>query len=264
MLAFGKLVFGKFALGKFAFGMAVLMSAAGPAAAARCEDRSILGASYTVCTADPAKEDLRLFWRGPDGRPLRTFDALSRALQGEGRALLFAMNGGMYERDFSPVGLHIELGRTLSPLNTKTVTGRPSQIPNFYKKPNGVFYWGAGKAGVLEAGAFRARKPEAAFATQSGPMLVIEGTLHPAFIEKSRDFKPRNGVGVADDGTVYFVMSKGRVSFYDFARAFRDGLRVRNALFLDGGWAPGLYAPELGRNDRPGHGGYGPIIAVIR
>jgi uncharacterized protein YigE (DUF2233 family) len=174
------------------------------------------------------------------------------------------MNGGMYERDFSPVGLHIEQGKTLSALNTKTVTGRPSQIPNFFKKPNGVFYWGQGPAGILESGRFEAQKPQAAFATQSGPMLVVEGNIHPAFIEKSRDLKPRNGVGVAPDGTVYFVMTRGRVSFYQFARAFRDGLGVQNALFLDGGWAPGIYAPELRRNDRPGHGGYGPIIAVVR
>jgi uncharacterized protein YigE (DUF2233 family) len=54
----------------------------------------------------------------------------------------------------------------------------------------------------------------------------------------------------------------GRVNFHDFARFFRDGLGCEDALFLDGGSAPGLYAPELGRDDPPGHGGYGPIIAV--
>lgn len=233
------------------------------AAAEGCRNRTLLGTPYIVCAFNPATDDLRLYWRGQDGRPFRTFDALSRALQSEGRSLVFAMNGGMYERDFSPVGLHIEQGNRMSPLNTKTLTGRPSQIPNFYKKPNGVFYWGQGGAGVIESGRFSAQKPPAAYATQSGPMLVVEGKIHPAFIEKSTDFKPRNGVGVAPDGTVYFVMTKRRVSFYQFARAFRDGLGVQNALFLDGGWAPGIYAPELGRNDSPGHGGYGPIIAVV-
>lgn len=240
-----------------------LAQGGGAALAGGCEDRRILGAAYVVCSFDPSTDDLRLFWQGRNGRPLRTFDALSNALKAEGRTLVFAMNGGMYERDFSPVGLHVENGRTLSALNTKTVTGRPSQIPNFYKKPNGVFYWDNGRAGVLETGQFRAQKPNAAFATQSGPMLVVEGVIHPAFLKNSSDFKPRNGVGVGPDGTAYFVMTKGRVSFYEFARAFRDGLGVQNALFLDGGWAPGLYAPELRRNDRPGHGGYGPIIAVV-
>ena len=70
--------------------------------------------------------------------------------------------------------------------------------------------------------------------------------IHPAFLVKSRDFKPRNGVGVGPDGRVHFVMTRGRVSFYEFARLFRDGLRTKNALFLDGGTAPGIYAPELG------------------
>jgi uncharacterized protein YigE (DUF2233 family) len=56
---------------------------------------------------------------------------------------------------------------------------------------------------------------------------------------------------------VYFVITKGGVSFYEFARFFRDRRGCTNALFLDGGEAPGLYAPALGRNDAPGHGGAG-------
>jgi uncharacterized protein YigE (DUF2233 family) len=58
-------------------------------------------------------------------------------------------------------------------------------------------------------------------------------------------------------------MSKAWVNFHDFASFFRDALGCRDALFLDGGVAAGLYAPELGRDDPPGHGGYGPIIAVV-
>ncbi|MEM9591598.1 MAG: phosphodiester glycosidase family protein [Pseudomonadota bacterium] len=247
-----------------AVAVAVFGAANTDAAGGACSNRDLLGTSYIVCAFNPATDDLRLFWQRSDGRPFRTFGAVQEALEAQGRTLVFAMNGGMYERDFTPVGLHIEQGKTLSRLNTKTVTGRPSHIPNFYKKPNGVFFWGDGTAGVLESDQFSRQSPNTAFATQSGPMLVIDGKIHPAFLKNSRDFKQRNGVGVAPDGTVYFVMTKGRVSFYDFARAFRDGLGVQDALFLDGGWAPGIYAPELRRNDRPGHGGYGPIIAVVR
>jgi uncharacterized protein YigE (DUF2233 family) len=239
------------------------LAGASPAAAEPCRDEAFQDASYIVCTFDPAKDDMRLYWRGPDGQPLRTFKALSRALEARGKTLVFGMNGGMYEPDLSPVGLYVENGRALAKVNTETVTGRPSQIPNFFKKPNGVFYLGEGDAGVLETRAFLAKKPKAQFATQSGPMLVIDGTIHPVFIVNSKDVKPRNGVGVSSDGKVKFVMSRGGVSFYEFARYFRDGLGTKNALFLDGGTAPGLYAPELGRNDPPSHGGYGPIIAVI-
>ena len=228
-----------------------------------CRYRSFEGASYIVCSFDPTKEDLRIFWRGNDGKPYRTFAALAADLEAKGKSLQFAMNGGMYQGDLRPVGLYIENGRELTAANTATITGAPSQIPNFYKKPNGVFYIAYHEAGVLETGRFLAEKPKANFATQSGPMLVIDGAIHPAFLPKSTDRKPRNGVGVSSPTEVFFVITKGWVSFYEFARFFRDGLGCSNALFLDGGEAPGLYAPALGRNDAPGHGGYGPIIAVV-
>ena len=104
---------------------------------------------------------------------------------------------------------------------------------------------------------------KADYATQSGPMLVIDGAIHPAFIVGSTDRKPRSGVGIASPTSVQFVISKSWVSFYDFASFFRDELRCRNALFLDGGIAAGIYSPELKRDDPPGHGGYGPIVAVV-
>jgi len=233
------------------------------AQAETCRNTSFEGAAYIACSFDPAKQDLRLFWRGTDERPYLTFSALARDLKSKGKSLQFAMNGGMYQDDFQPVGLYVENGRELTRANTTTLTGAPSAIPNFFKKPNGVFYIGNGAAGILETGRFLTEKPDANFATQSGPMLIIDGAIHPAFIVNSTDHKMRNGVGVTSPTEVHFVITKNRVSFYDFARFFRDALGCRNALFLDGGVAPGLFAPELGRNDAPGHGGYGPIIAVV-
>ena len=226
--------------------------------------RSFRGASYIVCSFDLTKDELRIYWRGDDGKPYRTFAALAVELEAKGKSLRVAMNGGMYQDDFRPVGLYIENGRELIPANTAKLTGAPSQIPNFYKKPNGVFYIGDREAGVLETERFLADRPKANFATQSGPMLIIDGAIHPAFIVNSSDRKPRNGVGVSSPTEVHFVITNGWVSFYEFARFFRDGLGCMNALFLDGGEAPGLYAPELGRDDAPGHGGYGPVIAVVK
>jgi uncharacterized protein YigE (DUF2233 family) len=95
-------------------------------------------------------------------------------------------------------------------------------------------------------------------------MLVIDGALRPGLIPGSRDRKPRNGVCVASPTRVRFVISQGLVNFHEFASFLRDRLLCRDALFLDGGIASGVYAPELGRNDPPGHGGYGPIIAVVK
>jgi uncharacterized protein YigE (DUF2233 family) len=235
----------------------------GVAQAESCRSQSFEGASYIVCSFDPAKDDLRIYWRGDNGKPYRTFAALAADLKAKGKSLRFAMNGGMYKGDFRPVGLYIENGRELTRANTARLTGTPSQIPNFYKRPNGVFYTGDGEAGILATEQFLAARPKANFATQSGPMLVIDGAIHPAFIVNSTDRKPRNGVGVSSPTEVHFVITKGWVNFYEFARFFRDGLGCNNALFLDGGEASGLYAPELGRNDAPGHGGYGPIIGVV-
>ena len=118
-----------------------------------------------------------------------------------------------------------------------------------------------GTAGVMTTEAFLAAKPDVRFATQSGPMLVIDGALHPMFIPGSSDRNPRNGVCAPTPTTVDFVITEGTVNFHDFGRFFRDKLACKDALFLDGGSASALYAPELGRNDGPGHGGFGPIIA---
>ncbi|MGB6915790.1 MAG: phosphodiester glycosidase family protein, partial [Pseudolabrys sp.] len=159
-----------------------------------------------------------LFWRGADGKPYQTFAALARDLKSKGKSLQFAMNGGMYQDDFQPVGLYVENGRELTRANTVTLTGAPSAIPNFFKKPNGVFYIANGVAGILETGRFLAERPEANFATQSGPMLIIDGAIHPAFIVSSTDRKMRNGVGVTSPTQVHFVITKERVSFYEFAR----------------------------------------------
>lgn len=242
---------------------AVLSLSWSSAAAAPCRSESFEGTSYVVCSFDLAKDDLRMFWRDGEGTPFRTFPALADALTAQGLTLSFAINGGMYGDDFSPIGLYIEEGREHAPANTRTVTGTPSQIPNFFKKPNGVFYVSGNSAGVMTTDAYLASPPKARFATQSGPMLVIDGKIHPAFIEGSTDLKPRDGVGVSSPTEVHFAITVGVVNFHDFARFFRDKIGCRNALFLDGGTAPGIFSPELERADRPGHGGYGPIIGVV-
>lgn len=241
--------------------LALAAMGAAPAAAAGCEDDSFDGKDYVVCDFDLGEADMRLYWRGPDGTPYGTFSALADDLAGQGLSLDFAMNGGMYGDDLKPIGLYVEDGKALRPVNTATSDVKPA--PNFYKKPNGVFYLGGGEAGVTTTEDFIAHHPTADFATQSGPMLVVDGKIHPAFIVGSDSVKPRDGVCAPTPGRVTLAITRDSVNFYDFGVFFRDHLGCRNALFLDGGSAPGLYAPDLGRNDPPGHGGYGPIIAVV-
>ncbi|EGE57057.1 hypothetical protein RHECNPAF_510025 [Rhizobium etli CNPAF512] len=137
------------------------------------------------------------------------------------------------------------------------------QVPNFYKKPNGVFFLGEAGAGILATDAFLKLAPKARFATQSGPMLVIANRLNPIFIIGSTDRTRRSGVGVCENGTVRFAISEDGVNFHDFARLFRDRLQCPDALFLDGGRGVGLYNPATGRNDWSWHGGYGPIFGLV-
>jgi len=115
-------------------------------------------------------------------------------------------------------------------------------------RPNGVLYVSPESAGVLETGSFLKQKPRADFATQSGPMLVISGRLHPRFARHGGSRKYRIGVGSQDPSTLVFAISESEVSFGEFARLFRDKLRCKNALFLDGGSATSFYSPGLGRN----------------
>jgi len=237
--------------------------AAEPANPLSCGRQPFEGAGFVICTIDLQTARLRLFWQGPDGRPYRTFANVAMAVSNDGKSLTFAMNAGMYTDDFSPMGLYIEDGEERRPVNTAGIRQEAGLVPNFYKKPNGVFFLDAKGAGILPTQAFLQRRNKVRFATQSGPMLVIDGKLHPAFIPGSTDRRRRSGVGVCEDGTLRFAISDDPVNFHDFARLFRDELNCPDALFLDGGRGAGIYVPALGMKDWSGHGGYGPIVGLI-
>ena len=112
-----------------------------------------------------------------------------------GQTPVLAMNAGMYHADMDPVGLYVEDGTELSGLNTDDGFG------NFFLKPNGVFFIGMdGKAGLMESETYAEAGMMARFATQSGPMLVINGEIHPRFLPDGTTRYIRNGVGVREDG----------------------------------------------------------------
>ena len=119
---------------------------------------------------------------------------------------------------------------------------------NFHLKPNGIFYVAGQKAGVMETEAFAHSGIKPDLATQSGPMLLINGALHPSISPTGSSIKIRNGVCVNDGNKVLFAISDDFVTFYQFALMFRDGLHCKNALFLDGS-VSSLYAPEIKRSD---------------
>ncbi|ANK92160.1 hypothetical protein AMK01_CH02715 [Rhizobium sp. N6212] len=243
--------------------LAAMMTFLPQAHAEPCEQETFEQATYVVCTLEAGKADLRLFWKDAYGEPYRAFSNLAEALRSEGKTLAFAVNAGMYRADFSPMGLYVENGGELKPLNTAGAGGSAGQVPNFYKKPNGVFFLDEAGAGILPTDEFLKRAPKVRFATQSGPMLVIAGKLNPIFIFGSTDRTRRSGVGICTSGAVRFAISEDSVNFHDFARLFRDRLKCPDALFLDGGRGVGLFYPVMGRNDRSWHGGYGPIFGLV-
>ncbi len=231
--------------------------------AQQCTEESFEEANYIVCAIDQASSDLRLFWKNDQDEPYRTFSKVADALSEQGLELVLAVNAGMYRPDFSPLGLYVENGAVLQPADTKAMKGSQRQIPNFYKKPNGIFFLGDAGAGILSTDEFLGARPNVRFATQSGPLLVIGNELHPALIPGSTDRTRRSGVGVCEDGKIRFAISNGDVNFHEFARLFRDELACPDALFLDGGRGAGLYVPGMGRNDFSWHGGYGPVFGLV-
>lgn len=224
-------------------------------AEAACTAEIYEGNAYTICRFDLRQDHLRLFSLDDKGEPFGSFSALELALEDKGQSLAFGMNAGMYGEDLKPIGLYIEDGTMLRKLNRRNGPG------NFHLKPNGVFFIDGPKGGVMETEAFAKSGIRPQFASQSGPMLVVDGRIHPKFSVDGTSLQRRNGVGAPDDHTLIFVISESWVNFHSFARLFKDRLQCPNALFLDGAISS-LHAPDVGRSD--GFAPLGPIVALVK
>jgi uncharacterized protein YigE (DUF2233 family) len=215
-----------------------------------CRERSFEGTRFTVCKFDASTDRLELI----GGQ--RSFADLEQWLGPRASRLRFAMNAGMYDEAGAPIGLFVRDGREEKGLNRREGAG------NFHLMPNGVFAVdGEGRFSVTSSATFGKRAVSPQWATQSGPMLVIDGKLHPKFDENGESQLIRNGVGVADPGTAYFAISEDPVSFGRFARFFRDELGCRNALYLDGS-VSSLW--DLAGQRQDSYSELGPMIAVFR
>jgi uncharacterized protein YigE (DUF2233 family) len=237
------------------FVLALLLSA-GSAQGVDCASSAAWNTgTVTVCRVDLLHEQLQLFWRDATGQPYRGFSALRDALAKRGKTLEFAMNGGMYRPDYSPVGLFVADGRELNPLNRHTGPG------NFSQQPNGVFLVDGHEARVLSTDQYAEEKLHPFLATQSGPMLVHHGelTTSPVMNPKSQSRRIRNGVCTPSPNTATFVLSDSPVTFHEFAVYLRESIGCTEALYLDGSISS-IYAPQLGRADH--WFDMGPIIGV--
>jgi uncharacterized protein YigE (DUF2233 family) len=213
------------------------------------ENQTIL--SYEV---DLKTQNLKLYWKNEKGEQFRSFKSLKKWVESNNQELVFAANGGMYMEDRRPLGLYIENGEQKFKLNT-----RKNAKGNFYLQPNGVFYLTKDStAKVCMTDDFDSTN--VLHATQSGPMLLINGAYHPAFNQGSKNLNIRNGVGIMPNGKILFAMSKKRINFYDFATYFKSK-GCKNALYLDG-YVSKTYLPQ--KNWESGDGNFGVIIAEIK
>jgi uncharacterized protein YigE (DUF2233 family) len=212
-----------------------------PAYAARGIEVSCLTfkqATYVITRVDLNAALIKMLWRNPAGDP---YSSLGAAYRNIGDDLLAITNAGIFSNNLTPEGLHIEGGMTLSPLNLNNGDG------NFYWKPNGVFYISDDGAGIMESEKFDSLNKRGGVreATQSGPLLVIDGEVNPSLKPDSRSLYVRNGIGVKSADEVYIMVSQDEVNLHDFASVFAHQLHCRNALYLDG-CVSQLYLP--GRN----------------
>ena len=205
--------------------------------------------SYIV---NPKKQNLEFFWKNEKGEHFKNAENLISWLKSKNKKLLFSTNGGMYKKDNSPQGLYIENTIIKSEIDTSNGKG------NFYLKPNGVFYLTTEKNPIICKTEDFVNNVKIKYATQSGPMLVIDGEIHTAFKKNSTNLNIRNGVGILPNNQIVFAISKKEINFYDFAEYFKN-LGCKNALYLDG-FVSRTYLPE--KNWKQIDGNFGVIIGV--
>jgi uncharacterized protein YigE (DUF2233 family) len=204
--------------------------------------------AYTVETK---KQNLQFYWKNDSGEILGSIQNLKTYVESRNLKLNFAMNGGMYMEDLKPLGLYIEDGKKLKNINKAEGSG------NFYLMPNGVFYITNDNVPIIcKTSDFESNNIK--YATQSGPMLVIDGQIHSAFKKGSTNLNIRNGVGILPGNKVVFAISKTAINFYDFAKYFQQ-LGCKNALYLDG-FVSRMYLPEKKWIQTDGN--FGVIIGV--
>jgi uncharacterized protein YigE (DUF2233 family) len=213
---------------------------------------------YIGYEAIPDSGEIRMYWKDDNGKMLGSLGNLKNYTAEKGEKLLYACNGGMYMQNRVPLGYYMQDGKTLQKINTKTGSG------NFYLKPKGVFY--TDKQNIphiqsIETSADRLalQTKKIKHLTQSGPMLLHNSNMNPLFKVGSNNINVRNGVGILPNGHAYFAMSTYPVSFYDFAKHFKDK-GCSEALYFDG-FVSRSYCPQQNYNQLDGN--FGVLVAVV-
>jgi uncharacterized protein YigE (DUF2233 family) len=217
--------------------------------------------SYVV-SSDEKNNVVRIHAAGQKGlKPLSyTWSSLKK------KKPIFIMNAGMYNGDGTPVGLFINEGKVEKKLD---ITNQAIS-DNFHLYPNGVFFIDKnGKFNVSSTPEFALKYKEEDFttlkyATQSGPMLLINGNYHNAFVFQSQNKNIRNGIGIidqTDSNKMVMLISDSPVNFYNFSTIFKYIFNCKNALYMDGAISK-MYFREDNVESGDLGGNLGPVITV--
>lgn len=219
------------------------------------------GVKYKLFVANLDSTKVRLHLLRP--KHMSSLGNVKEYLEAKKIEPLMITNAGMFTTSFEPEGLYIED----NPLKKYDLDiGDQKSILNFYLRPNGVFYIDNKNIPHIDttqefARLQKSRKFKVKLATQSGPMLVINGRIHPAFVKGSKNYKIRSGVGIVNKKKVVFACTLDGSNFYDFAVFMRDVFNCKNALFLDGAISK-MYLHDIDSTETGGQ--FGPILSVSR
>jgi uncharacterized protein YigE (DUF2233 family) len=217
-------------------------------------NQSTIDSNFHSHTVTPKTQNIQLYWKDDKGNVINTFQNLKTYTASKKQELVFAMNAGMFQEYFSPLGLFIQSQKEINPLNTKSGKG------NFYLKPNGVFYITQNNEAAICKTEDFINDGKIKFATQSGPMLFVNGNIHATFTPNSKNLNIRNGEGILPKGNILFAISKQEINFYDFANYFKQ-MGCKNALYLDG-FVSRMYLPS--KNIEQMDGKFGVMIGVVK
>ena len=210
---------------------------------------------FTYYIVNPHKDSLALFWKNDEGKQIRSFENLSVFTQSKNKKLIFAMNGGIYMKNGTPLGIYINNHTIEHPINiNKNGEG------NFYLQPNGIFYITNDLSPLICKTENFPDAKNIKYATQSGPLLLIDSIINPLFNKESCNTNIRNGVGILPNNQVVFIISNHKVNFYEFA-AFFKSLGCKDALYLDG-YVSSIFLPDKGINSTDDN--FGVMIGVTK
>ncbi|MDB5250644.1 MAG: yigE [Segetibacter sp.] len=213
------------------------------------------GKRYFICEANPHLYKFEIFNVLNNNNQPTSFSFIENTRT---KKLIYAVNAGMYEQDLTPVGLFISEGKTYKNIN-RIKAGKG----NFYElSPNGVFFLDTGEnAHIVATEKYNDVKYKPYLATQSGPLLIIDGVFNSHFNKNSPNALIRNGVGINKKSNVVFVVSEDPVTFFELSELFRNRLGCDNALYLDGAISQ-YYAPEVSGSNPKQRATLGTILTV--